>query len=301
MTDDPLEASRTRPLGLFGNPVEHSFSPLFMNHALRRLGLNHHYLAFTIGPGGLGAAVQAIRTLGFRGVNVTIPFKRAVFEHLESIDVTAARIGAVNCIVNDEGLLGGFNTDYLGFLKPLRDRGYSLKEKSVLLIGSGGAARAVIAGCVEEGVAEITVVNRTRENGLDLTRWCTRTLNYPSISFHGDAPSLAMETFSTFDLIVNTTPVGMYPRRGDSPLPEHLRFGNHQRVYDLIYNPWHTMLLKKAESDGASVLNGFEMLIIQGLYSLTLWFPERADEVMDLQEEILSYTGERVQKLENRP
>jgi shikimate dehydrogenase len=301
MTGDPLAASRTRPLGLFGNPVEHSFSPLFMNHTLGRLGLNYRYLAFTVEQGGLGAAVQAVRTLGFRGVNVTIPYKRAVFEHLESIDVTAARIGAVNCIVNDEGLLGGYNTDYLGFLKPLQDRGMSLRGKSVLLLGSGGAARAVIAGCAEEGVAEIAVVNRTRENGLDVTRWCARTLGFSSISYQGDAPSLSMKAFSTFDLIVNTTPVGMYPRWEASPLPGHLSFGSHQTVYDLIYNPWHTMLLKKAESDGASVLNGFEMLIIQGLYSLTLWFPERADEVMGLQGEVLSYTGERVRKAENRP
>lgn len=301
MSGDPLEQARTRSLGLFGNPVEHSFSPLFMNYTIGLLGLNYRYLAFTLEEKDLGAAVQAVRTLGFRGVNITIPFKRDVFKHLQQIDRTAARIGAVNCVVNNDGRLEGHNTDYRGFLKPLEDRGFSPGAKAVLILGSGGAARAVIAGCVEAGAAEIAVLNRTEAKGLDLVRWCSSTFHFSSITYRGSASSLSSRALRTFDLIVNATPVGMYPHVEGSPLPDHLSFGTHQTVYDLIYNPWRTRLIGRAEASGASVLNGFEMLIIQGLYSLALWFPERADEVMGLQEEVFSHTRERVRDFNAPP
>jgi shikimate dehydrogenase len=224
-----------------------------------------------------------------------------VFNHLQHIDTAAARIGAVNCVVNNNGRLEGHNTDYRGFLKPLEDRGFSPAEKAVLVLGSGGAARAVIAGCVEAGAAEIAVVNRTEARGVDLVGWCSSTFHFSSITYRGAASSLSSRTLRTFDLIVNTTPVGMYPHEEGSPLPDHLSFSTHQTVYDLIYNPWHTRLFERAQASGALALNGFEMLILQGLYSLALWFPERADEVMGLQDEVLSHTRERVRDFNASP
>jgi len=294
MAENPLEEAHVRPLGLFGNPVGHSFSPLFMNHAIRLLGLHYRYLAFTIDEQNLETALQAILTLGFRGVNITIPFKRAVLDYLDRIDEKADRIGAVNCIVNDGGLLMGYNTDHLGFMKPLRDRGISVQGRAALIIGSGGAARAVVTGFIDRGIAEIAIVNRTEKHALSLIQWCTEVLGYTGIAFLGDGSSLASKQSGRFDLIVNTTPVGMYPHVEHLPLPDTVSFGTHQTVYDLIYNPWNTRLLEKARGEGASIINGFEMLILQGLYSLSLWFPERTDEIFDLQEEVVQYTREKV-------
>ncbi len=291
----PTAPAQTRPLGLFGNPVEHSFSPLFMNHALELLGLNYRYLAFSIEEKELKSAVHALRVFGFRGINVTIPFKRAVTHHLDRIDRLAEKMGAVNCIVNKDGILTGFNTDHHGFIKPLMDRDIAVKGRRALIIGAGGAARAVVTGLVEQNISALRVLNRTERNARLLIDWCTRTLHFAHIDFGGPASNIDPRSIQSFDLIINTTPVGMHPHCEGSPLAEGMSFGTHQTVYDLVYNPWETNLLIRARAQGATVLNGFEMLIIQGLYSLAHWFPQRADEVFSLQDCIIAYTKEKIQ------
>jgi shikimate dehydrogenase len=284
------ELALTKPLGLFGNPVEHSFSPLFMNHALKLLELNYRYLAFAVEEDGLHHAVQALRTLHFRGANVTIPFKQSVTAHLDHVDTLAEKIGAVNCIVNDEGVLTGYNTDQAGFVKPLTDRGIGIKGKRALVAGAGGAARAVLAGLAAHGIAQVVLLNRTERNAASLIEWCTKKLQFASITYGGRPRDLEQQLLSSCDLVVNTTPVGMHPNHDCSPLPDTLCFAEHQCVYDLIYNPLQTSLLGKAAQEGAAALNGFEMLIIQGLYSLAYWFPRYAERIFALQEKIMNHT-----------
>lgn len=290
----PTKPAHVRPLGLFGNPVEHSFSPLFMNHALSLLNLNYRYLAFAIEESTVEAAMQALRILGFRGANVTIPFKRSVFHHLDHVDDLAKKIGAVNCILNDEGELTGYNTDHAGFIKPLIDRGICIKGRRALVIGAGGAARAVLTGLVDHDISQMLLLNRTERNAATLIDWCKGELLYARIDYGGPPRGLDQKVLKSFDLIINTTPVGMHPATEDAPLSDSLSFAEHQTVYDLIYNPWETRLLGRARAGGAVLLNGFEMLILQGLYSLVHWFPQKEKEILSMQGNIVDYTRQAV-------
>jgi shikimate dehydrogenase len=294
MTERRSGSSYTRPLGLFGNPVEHSFSPLFMNRALGLLGLNYRYLAFSIEEADLETALRSLRVLGFRGINVTIPYKRAVFGYLDRIDEMAERIGAVNCITHERGALTGYNTDHAGFIKPLLDRGFSPRGASALVLGSGGAARGVVAALVDRGIEKITIINRSGTRAEELMAWCGSRLEFTRITYGGDRSALDSLDTASFGLVVNTTPVGMHPHTGDAPVPASLRFRPNQTVYDLIYNPPQTMLLGAGERDGAVTINGMEMLVLQGLYSLARWFPERSGDIFSLQEEIMAYTNENI-------
>jgi len=276
-------------LGLFGNPVEHSISPLFMNYALDSLGVNCIYTAFRIQPENIEQAVHALRVLGFRGANVTIPFKSAVIPCLHAIDENAERIGAVNCIVNDNGSLSGYNTDHIGFIKPLSDRGIRISGKRVLVIGSGGAARAVVYSLIKAQVNKITVINRSRDRAESLVTWCRERLGFSAVRYAGENEDMLTAHEKSCELIVNATPVGMFPDTGNAPLSEAFSFHREQTVYDLIYNPEKTSLLKRAKKQGANTLNGFEMLILQGLHSLVRWFPSYEEKILSLKESVIGY------------
>jgi shikimate dehydrogenase len=286
--------ANTKLLGLFGNPVSHSFSPLFMNRALELLGLNYRYMAFPIEDELLSQALNSLRCLGFGGVNITIPYKRIVMEYIDTIDENARRIGAVNCIVNRNGTLVGYNTDLTGFMKPLHDRAVSLQGRSAVMIGAGGAARAVCAALVENGIAEILILNRTEKNAHALMDWCSGTLNFIAIGYGGEGKRVAEDALQSFDLVINTTPVGMHPETDRSPLSDHVVFAPGQTVYDIVYNPWEPLLLQRAREHGARTINGFEMLIVQGLYSLVHWFPDHEEEIFSIQTSVVEFTRERV-------
>jgi shikimate dehydrogenase len=289
-----MEPASTGLLGLFGNPVEHSFSPLFMNHALSLLDLNYRYLAFSIEENKLQHAVQALRTLKFRGINVTIPFKRSVISHLDHVHEKARKIGAVNCIRNDEGILTGYNTDQAGFIKPLLDRDIRIRDRRALIIGAGGAARAVVTGLVDHDISHMLLLNRTERNAASLVDWCREELHYKHMDYGGKPSQLEQNILTSCDLIVNTTPVGMHPFTEQSPVPDGLSFSEQQTVYDLVYNPLETRLLKHAREGDAVRLNGFEMLILQGLYSLACWFPQHEKKMFSLQHKIVDYTRQVV-------
>jgi shikimate dehydrogenase len=281
--------ARTKLIGLFGNPVEHSFSPLFMNYALDALNLNYRYLAFSIERDNLEVAVDSLRTLGLRGVNVTIPYKNSIMGSLDTVDKGARLIGAVNCIVNGEGRLSGYNTDAHGFIKPLKDHGISPAGKRVLIIGSGGAARSVMYGLVCERAAEINLANRTESRAVSLIKWCNTTLRYREAAFRGPGRELSQKEMDRYEIIVNATPVGMHPDRAGCPVGKNIGFHSHQVVYDLIYNPPQTELLRRGEEVHAHTLNGFDMLIIQGLCSLALWFPALKEDIFSLQQNIIDH------------
>ena len=236
--------------GLFGHPVEHSLSPLFMNYIFRTLRMKAVYLAFDIIPDHIADAVKSLKILNFVGVNVTIPHKRAAFEHADTLTQDSRSIGAINCLVKREGVLQGHNTDHLGFIAPLEHRNVLLKGTTVLLIGCGGAARSALYALTRKGVKNVRLVNRTEKNAQSFITWSKEELGFNAISLIGGGKALTQPLLDEADLIVNTTPVGMFPRTEADPLSEDLTFSRRHTVYDLIYNPWKTTLLRKAEREG---------------------------------------------------
>ncbi|MFW6138433.1 MAG: shikimate dehydrogenase [Spirochaetota bacterium] len=289
--------ARTKLLGLVGSPVEHSLSPVFMNFVLQKLGLNYCYAAFDVAPQDLRQAMEGLKVLGFKGANVTIPHKNAVIRYLDYTDAQAQVIGAVNCMVCRDMTLHGCNTDWHGFLRPLKDRGIHLENWTALVLGCGGAARGVVFALVTGGIGRIMLVNRTRENALRFIEWCKDRLEFEDISYlgegchiQGDQLEQLQQKVNSSNIIINTTPVGMHPRVLDCPLHSDIFFNKEQIVYDLIYNPLETVLLHRAGKQGAKIINGLEMLILQGLYSLAIWFPEKKQEIFSIQHSVIDYT-----------
>ncbi|MBL0387330.1 shikimate dehydrogenase [Tumebacillus sp. ITR2] len=261
MADSP-----TRLTGLFGHPVAHSKSPQMHNAAFAHLGLQYVYLAFDVLPEQIGAAVRSISALGLRGVNVTIPHKVAVIPYLDELSIAAQRIGAVNTIVNEDGRLIGHNTDGIGYLAALREEtGFQAAGRRVLLIGAGGAARAVATQLALDGAEQVTLAVRNVAKAAELLS---------SLSDITRADAVTLEDISAqvaeYDLVVNTTPVGMHPHVEEMPLdPTLLRPG--QWVSDLIYNPRQTRFLQEAQALGCLVSGGLGMFIHQGAEAFRLW------------------------------
>jgi shikimate dehydrogenase len=276
--------------GLLGHPIEHSLSPVFMNYIFRRLRLNAVYKAFDVKPQQISQALRSLKILNFQGLNITIPFKQAAYEFVDALSKEAKLIGAVNCIVNKKGKLIGHNTDHLGFIKSLEDRNLRMRGASVVLLGCGGAARSALYALLQKGIKEVSLINRTQKNAEDFIEWAKETLGFKKMNYIGDRNALSQGIVNDADLLINTTPVGMFPDTNCSPLTEGLQFSSRHTVYDLIYNPWKTTLLKKAERQGALTINGFEMLIFQGLFSLIHWFPDIKDKLFTIKDQVIDYT-----------
>ncbi|MBM7854056.1 shikimate dehydrogenase [Desulfohalotomaculum tongense] len=262
---------RTTLCGLFGYPVEHSFSPAMHNAAFRALNLNWAYVPFRVEPGHLPRAVEAVRCLNLAGVNVTVPHKEAVLPYLDELTPAAKTIGAVNVILNNNGKLTGYNTDGRGFTRALREEaGFIPKAKKAVILGAGGAAKAVAVQLALEGAAEIVIINRTVNRGEGLAQTLaqmgavSRVLTWEQRDQAADAAAAA-------DLVVQATNVGMYPETNQClPIPEEV-FNSHQVVCDLIYNPVETKFLKLAGARGVTVVSGLGMLLYQGVLAFELW------------------------------
>jgi len=241
--------------GVVGTPIVHSLSPTMHNAAFSATGLNSVYLAFETDD--IEGCLRGMRVLGIRGLSVTIPFKSEVIPFLDQVDPLAEKIGAVNTIVNDGGRLVGYNTDALGAFKAL-DEKIALPGRSCLVFGAGGAARAIGFMLREKGV-EISVVNRSRARG-------------QALALSLECPYLPMDQIGerNADLLIQTTPVGMYPHTDRCPIPEYLlRAG--KVVMDIIYNPIETRLLKMATARGCVTISGFSMFVYQGAEQFRLW------------------------------
>lgn len=241
--------------GVIGNPVRHSLSPTLHNAAFSATNLNAVYLAFEIED--IEECVKGIRALGIKGTSITIPFKTAVMPFLDEIDPLAKRIGAVNTIVNDGGRLKGYNTDALGALKALEEK-IKLPGMTCLIIGSGGAARAIGFVLKEKG-ANISIVNRSQKRGKELAR--SLECRYFPLDELGAGKA---------DILINTTPVGMYPQVDQSPVPEHV-IEQEMVVMDIIYNPLETRLLRIAKVRGCTAISGIQMFLHQGAEQFRLW------------------------------
>lgn len=255
--------AQTELYGVIGNPIQHSLSPMIHNGAFKRLGRNAVYLAFEVKD--LEEALRGIRGLGVRGVSVTIPFKTEVIPFLDEVEGLAKKIGAVNTIVNREGKLVGHNTDCDGALEALEEK-IDLKRKRVLLLGAGGAARAIGFG-LKGRDCRLILSNRSKR-GEALSKELKCHFLPLSSLFRMRAGELEA------DVIINATSLGMYPRQRETPFPKRL-FQEGMMVMDIVYQPLQTRLLREAKARRCLTINGLEMLVRQGVTQLVIWTGRR--------------------------
>jgi len=254
----------TTVAGVWGWPVRHSASPAMHNAAFAELGLDWVYVPFAVDPDRVGNAVAGVRSLGIRGVNVTVPLKERVGEFLDDLTPVARRLGAVNTLFWEDGRLVGDSTDGRGFLAALGHAGFAeLAGVRAVVLGAGGSARAVVDALAEAG-ARVVAANRTREKALPLLTLGAEELVDWSEGAIGDAVAGA-------GIVVNTTSVGMVPDADAIPPVPVSALGPGKVVVDLIYNPPATRLLSMAEAAGCVVQNGVEMLVRQGALSFERW------------------------------
>ena len=258
-------------LGIIGCPIGHSISPVFQQAALDSKQLQASYQAWEIPPMGLAGFVKTFREEEYLGINVTVPHKEAVIPYLDELDPNATSAGAVNTIVNLSGKLVGYNTDTYGFLQGLKaERGFTCGGKKVLLLGAGGAARGVLQALIQERVSECVIANRTRSRAEGLvTTGLNMGIDCKAIGMTWEELSLAAVNA---DLIVNCTTIGMAHtmNEGSSPLQPQ-QIPPTALVYDLVYNPVETPLIRAAARAGAATLGGIHMLVYQGAASFELW------------------------------
>ncbi len=268
-------------VGLMGWPVKHSLSPTMHNTAFAHLGLDWAYVPLLVQPDDVKDGVKGLAALNFVGCNVTVPHKQAVIRYVDEVSRAAHITGAVNTIHIKDGKFFGYNTDAIGFLNSLIEAGCHPKGMRVVVLGAGGAARAVVFALVRAGVDEVTIFNRTAERGAflvdDLVEVFPESrLNYAALT-SADLSALGDEV----DLIVNTTSVGMLPKIEACPWPEDVPLPQQATMCDLVYNPLDTILLSRAKAAGLPTIDGLGMLIYQGAYAFETWTGQDAPiEVM---------------------
>ncbi|MBD2004860.1 MULTISPECIES: shikimate dehydrogenase [Cyanophyceae] len=262
----------TKLLGVIGHPVEHSQSPKMHNAAIASLGLDYIYLPFPVQPKDLEDAIAGFRAIGVVGFSITIPHKQAIIPLLSEVSDIAQAVGAVNTVKNtDQGWIGT-NTDVEGFIAPLFAYNRDWSQTEAVILGNGGAARAVVAGCAKLGCGSIHVVGRNSENlNAFQQSWSDSPLAINNLRIHlwEELPNL----ISQADLLVNTTPVGMSPKVDESPVDTGVmaRLKKDAIAYDLIYTPRPTKFLQQAKTQGAITIDGLEMLVQQGAIALKFW------------------------------
>ncbi|MFZ0240118.1 MAG: shikimate dehydrogenase [Desulfobacterales bacterium] len=261
---------------VIGDPVVHSLSPVMHNRALAHTGVNGIYIALRVTD--IAAAVNGFRTLGFKGLSVTIPHKMTVMGCLDEVDATARDIGAVNTIVNRNGRLAGYNSDYLGAVKALGDA-IDIGGKTVVIIGAGGAACAIGFGVVRSG-GRVVILNRSPQKGEQLAG-----------ALNADFQPLSETREIRGQVLVNTTPVGMFPHAEQMPIDKRL-LRPDLVVMDIIYNPLTTRLLSEAARTGCRTINGLSMFVYQGAVQFELWTGEKAP--LDVMREAVESALQRV-------
>jgi shikimate dehydrogenase len=271
-------SGKTRVCGVIGDPIEHTLSPIMHNAAFEAQKLDYVFLAFKVKSAELENAVNGIRALNIRGLNVTMPHKSSVLKYLDRIDLSAQIINSVNTILSREGKLFGFNTDGVGAVKALRENGVELKGRKVLLLGAGGAARAIAYAMARES-DELAVLNRSLKPAQDLAKLLEKTVNKKIVA-GALTPKEIQHNLQDSDVLINATSVGMKPKPNESLVPIKLLRPN-LAVMDIVYNPIETQLANDAKAVGAKVVSGVEMLIYQGAASFEIWTGKSAPvEVM---------------------
>jgi len=263
-------SGKTIICGVIGDPIEHTMSPTMHNAAFRETGIDYLYVPFRVKSEDLGKAIEGMRALNIKGLNVTIPHKVAVLQLLDKLDPLAKKIGAVNTIVNDDGVLIGYNTDATGFLQALLERGVEPKGKNIVILGAGGTSRAISFILADRG-AHLVILNRLLE-----MNWAEELASRISQILAKKVDALEMsrgnlgKVLEKAEILVNATSVGMNPNINDTPVTANL-LRSGMIVYDIVYNPVETKLLKEAEAVGAVTIGGIDMLVWQGALAFEKW------------------------------
>lgn len=275
----------TSVYGIFGYPVKHSKSPSFQTAAFQHLGINAVYVPFCIKPENIQKAVESIRTLNIKGVNITIPFKEEVVKYLNEISEEVNIIGAVNTIKNIDGYLVGYNTDWYGFIEGLKELEHNIEGKKVLVIGAGGASRAIIYGLLKENIEKIYLSNRTLQKAKAVLEDFGKHFKVVGEIIFPISLDDIDDVVDDVDIIVNTTSVGL--KDDDKALFDYNRINKKHIVVDIIYR--ETQLLKHAKKIGCKYQDGYPMLIYQGAKSFEIWTGHQAPiEIMKSALEIKS-------------
>lgn len=273
----------TNIVGLIGHPVEHSFSPPMHNAAFDALGMDYTYVAFDVNPAELQKAIEGARSLNIRGFNVTIPHKIDVMKYLDEIDDVARLIGAVNTI--DFKNLKGYNTDGIGAVRAIEEV-TSIKNKNVVIAGAGGASRAISFYIAKYGADSLTILNRNVDKAQSLAG------DVSNSGLIDDVKSDSINEINAYladaDILVDTTPLGMHPHINDQPIATAENMHDELVVFDAVYNPNETVLLKQAIEAGAKPVYGIKMLLYQGAESFKIW--TGADAPVDIMEKALKDT-----------
>lgn len=283
---------KTKLLGVIGHPVEHSLSPVMHNAALAKLGLDYVYLPFPISPENLATAIAGFASIGVVGFSITIPHKQAILPLLSEISPVAQAIGAVNTVTRQGDKWVGTNTDVEGFIAPLQNTYHQdWTHKKAVILGNGGAARAVVAGCIQLGFAEIHVVGRNLQKLQTFSQSWQNSPFADQFQVHqwSELPNLLHQAH----LLVNTTPIGMYPNVEESPLSsqEIAYLPGDAIAYDLIYIPKPTKFLHLAEKQGAIIIDGLEMLVQQGAAALKIWLQQDSVPVQEMRQALQNHLG----------
>ena len=273
----------TNIVGLIGHPVEHSFSPPMHNAAFEALGMDYAYVAFDVDPLNLKSAIDGAKSLNIKGFNVTIPHKIEVMKHLDEIDEVAALIGAVNTI--DFKDMKGYNTDGIGAVKAIEEV-TSIKNKNVVVAGAGGASRAISFYIAKYGADSLTILNRNVEKADNLAKDVSNSNLINEVK--SDSMSEINSHVTDADILIDTTPVGMHPNVDDEPIVLADNMHDDLVVFDAVYNPNDTVLIKEAVKAGAKPVYGIKMLLYQGAESFRIWTGR--DAPVDVMEDALRKT-----------
>ncbi|MGL6107448.1 shikimate dehydrogenase [Romboutsia sp.] len=256
----------TKTICLLGHPVKHSFSPNIHNYLFEKYDKNSVYVCFDIKERNLKNSIDGIKALGILGCNVTIPHKVEVIKYLDEIDVNAKLIGAVNTIKNEGGILKGYNTDGMGFVKSILDKGNDLTNKKIMIIGAGGACRSIAVELASNDVSSIEIRNRSEEKAKEIANIIKNNFTTETSCSTEKIDKKALENI---DILINTTPIGM--ESDLCPIDESLNPQNKILVCDIVYKPHNTSLIKWAKKHNLEVVHGVNMLINQGLHAFNIW------------------------------
>lgn len=273
-----MTSGKTKTICIFGHPVTHSMSPTIHNAAFKNIGLDYNYIAFDVDPKNIKEALISLKVLNIKGANITIPHKEKVIKYLDQIDPFAKKLGAVNTVVNVNGKLKGYNTDGEGFIRGLKeDSNVTVKNKNVLVIGTGGASRGIIASLISHNVKTIALTNRTEANAIKLKKEFEKKFSFTNFTIIPFKEKMINKLLPVFDVIVNTTSIGMEGEKVKA-LPLNLRYSKKSVIVsDIVYKPLATPFLKEAKKYKRKTNDGLSMLIHQGAIGFKLWTKKEAD------------------------
>lgn len=271
---DRIITGHTQLTGLLGSPVAHSISPMMHNEAFAQLGLDYAYLAFDVNEEELETAIEGLRAMKVKGFNLTMPNKNRMCRLCDKLSPVAQITGAVNTVVNENGIFVGHTTDGIGYMESVKEAGVNIIGEKITVLGAGGAATSIIVQAAFDGVAEISIFNqksKSYERMEGIISQLTEQTNCKLNLFTYDSQDILRKELAESILLVNTTPVGMEPNIEDSLITDTTMFHSKLTVSDIIYNPEETKLLRLAKETGCKTFNGLHMLLYQGAAAFKLW------------------------------